>query len=135
MFTSQQKGRKEKKQKRKIFLNWRGGEDEEPKMCDQLLNSQKVQIRKLLHEFQDVMSSTPGCTSKAVHSIQLTDQKPIRLAPYRLPHAYRELVRKEIDDMLAAGVIESSNNERTAPMVLVDKKRMVQCVCVSITGG
>eukprot|EP00731_Ephydatia_muelleri_P001512 Em0001g1512a len=81
------KGRKEKKQKRKIFLNG------EPKMCDQLLDSQKVQIRKLLHEFQEVMSSTPGRTSKDVHSIQITDQKPIRLAPYRLPHAYRELQR------------------------------------------
>ena len=67
---------------------WRGGEDGEPKMCDQLLDSQKVQIRKLLHEFQEVMSSTPGRTSKAVHSIQLTDQKPVRLAPYRLSHAY-----------------------------------------------
>ena len=39
---------------------WRGGEDGEHKMCDQLLDSQKVQIQKLLHEFQEVMSSTPG---------------------------------------------------------------------------
>ena len=75
---------------------WRRGEDGEPKICDQLLDSQKVQILKLLHEFQEVMNSTPRCTSKAVHSIQLMDQKPVRLAPYSLPHAYWELVRKEI---------------------------------------
>ena len=109
---------------------WRGGKDGEPKMCDQLLDSQKVQIQKLLHEFQEVMSSTPGRTPKAVHCIQLTDQKPVRLAPYRLPHAYRELVRKEIYEMLAAGVIEPSNSEWAAPMVLVDKKDGTMRMCV-----
>ena len=70
----------------------------------QLSEFQKVQIhvRELLDEFQEVMSGTPGRTSKAVHNDQLTDQKPVRLAPYRLPHAYRELVKKEIDEMLEA---------------------------------
>ena len=76
---------------------WRGGGDGVPNMGVQLSESQKVQIRELLDEFREVMSSKPGRTSKAVHNVQLTDQKPVRLAPYRLPHAYRELVRKERD--------------------------------------
>ena len=109
---------------------WRGGGDGEPKMGVQLSESQKVQIRELLDEFREVMSGTPGRTSKAVHNVQLTDRKPVRLAPYRLPHAYRELVRKEIDEMLEAGVIEPSNSEWAAPIVLVDKKDGTMRMCV-----
>lgn len=109
---------------------WRGGGGGEPKMGVQLSDSQKVQLRELLDEFREVMSSTPGRTSKTVHNIQLTDQKPIRLAPYRLPHAYRELVRKEIEEMLEAGVIEPSNSEWAAPIVLVDKKDGTMHMCV-----
>ena len=109
---------------------WRGGGDGEPKMGVQLSESHKVQIREVLDEFWEVMSSTPGRTSKAVHKVQLTDQKPVRLAPYRLPHAYRELVRREIDEMLEAGVIEPSNSDWAAPIVLVDKKDGTMRMCV-----
>ena len=31
----------------------------------------------------------------------------VRLPPYRLPHAYRELLRKELDEMQQNGIIES----------------------------
>eukprot|EP00731_Ephydatia_muelleri_P009850 Em0005g436a len=109
---------------------WRGGGVGEPKMGVQLSESQKVQIRELLDEFWEVMSGTPGRTFKAVHNVQLTDRKPVRLAPYRLPHAYRELVRKEINEMLEAGVIEPSNSEWAAPIVLVDKKDGTTQMCV-----
>ena len=88
----------------------------------QLSEFQKVQIWELLDEFREVTSGTPGRTSKAVHNVLLTIQKPVRHAPYRLPHAYWELMRKEIGEMLEAGVIEPSNNEWAAPIVLVGQK-------------
>ena len=33
----------------------------------------------------------PGCTNITEHSIETGDSAAIRLPPYRLPHAYREL--------------------------------------------
>ena len=48
--------------------------------------------------------------------------RPIWLPPYRLPHAYRESVRAELQEMEAGWVIEPSSSEWTAPIVLVLKK-------------
>ena len=92
--------------------------------------AQLEQLLGLLHEFRDVMNSAPERTTMAEHKVRPTDSKSIRLAPYRLPHAYRKLVRKEIDDMLAAGIIEPSRSEWTAPIVLVNKKDSTMCMCV-----
>ena len=56
--------------------------------------------------------------------------KPIRLPAYRLPHAYRDEVKKELDEMLRNGVIEPSNSEWSAPIVLVPKKDGSLRICV-----
>ena len=109
---------------------WRGGEVGESRMGKQLTVAQLEQLQGLLHEFQDVMNSAPGRTTMAEHNVRPTDSKPIRLAPYRLPHAYRELVRKEIEEMLAAGIIEPSRSEWSAPIVLVNKKDSTLRMCV-----
>ena len=109
---------------------WRGGEVGESRMGKQLTVAQLEQLQGLLHEFQDVMNSASGRTTMVEHNVRPTDSKPIRLAPYRLPHAYRELVRKEIDEMLAAGIIEPSRSEWSAPIILVNKKDSTLCMCV-----
>ena len=56
------------------------------------------------------------------HHIETGDSSPIRLTPYRLPHAYRETVRKELEEMQMQGIIEPSNSEWAAPIVIVKKK-------------
>ena len=48
----------------------------------------------------------------------------------RLPHAYRELVHKEIQEMLDEGMIEPSSSEWTSPIVLVNKKDGTLRLCV-----
>ena len=44
----------------------------------------------------------------AKHNIEVQDARPLRQPPYRLPHAFRELVQKE---MQRSGVIEPYTSE------------------------
>ena len=49
--------------------------------------------------------------------------KPVKQHPYRLNPKYKEKVRKELDKMLATGIIEPvEESEWVSPMVVQDKK-------------
>ena len=109
---------------------WRGSEKGEPTVGNQLSAVQKSQLNNMLEKFSDVMSSTPGRTAEMEHQVTTTGTRPVRLPPYRLPHAYRDLVEKEIKEMLVAGVIEPSSSEWASPIVLVDKKDGTLRLCV-----
>ena len=48
---------------------------------------------------------------------------PVKQRPYRLNLKYKEKIRKELDKMLAAGIIEPvEENEWVSPMVVQGKK-------------
>lgn len=86
------------------------------------LNVKQQQELKTLAQFDDVLQSKRGRTLIAVHRIHTGTSRPVRLPPYRLPHAYREAVQKELQQMLDAGVIVPSRSEWAAPIVVVSKK-------------
>ena len=49
--------------------------------------------------------------------------KPVKKIPYKLAHKYKELVKKDIDDMLVAGIIYPIDQlEWASPMVVQPKK-------------
>ena len=66
----------------------------------------------------------------AEHRIETGSAKPVRLAPYRLPHAYRETVKSELQSMEESGIIQSSKSEWASPIVLVPKKDGTLRMCV-----
>ena len=68
--------------------DWRGSEKGDPTVGKQLSEVQKSQLNRLLGKFPDVMSSIPGCTTEAEHKVTTTGERPVRLLPYQLPHAY-----------------------------------------------
>ena len=84
----------------------------------------------MLAEYKDVFSNMPGRTRLVEHKIVLKEKNVIRLPPYQLAHAYRDLVQKELKSMLVAGIIKPSNSEWASPIVLVQKTdgRMRFCV-------
>ena len=86
---------------------------------DQLSGKERGRLDKLLECYQAVFSVTPGLTRLAEHRIPTVENDAVRLPPYRLPHACQELVRKELDEMLQSGVIETSRSDWTSPVVLV----------------
>ena len=91
---------------------------------------QAEELHALLHKYSDVIRSTPGRTMLAEHRIETNNGRPIRQAPYRLPHAYRDQVLDELKTMQEEGIIESSQSEWSSPMVLVKKKDGTLRMCV-----
>ena len=105
-------------------------EEDKPVINDQLDETHREQLQNLLDHFQDVLSNEPGKTTIAEHNIETGNANPVRLQPYRLPHAYRETVRKDLQDMEENGIIEPSSSEWAAPIVLVKKKDGTLRFCV-----
>ena len=79
---------------------------------------------------RDVFSNKPGRTDILQHHIETRESRPVRLPPYRLPHAYRDTVEKELKEMEACGIIEPSFSEWASPVVLIKKKDGTLRLCV-----
>ena len=68
------------------------GEDSEQPWRDvqiipQMSCQQQAEIRSLLSEFEDVLTSRTGTKNLIEHTITVTDQKPVNEHPYPLPYA------------------------------------------------
>lgn len=96
----------------------------------QLLTDQQAELQALLSNYHDVLSGIPGRTNLAQHKIEVEAGRPIRQPPYRLAQAYRDEVKKELKEMLEAGIIEHSSSEWASPMVIVGKKDGGMRLCV-----
>jgi len=90
----------------------------------------KEEVTDLLREFSDVFTDVPKITTLGSHSIQLTSSEPIRSKAYPLPFALREAVDKEIDSMLARGIIEPSTASFASPIVVVKKPDGSNRICI-----
>ena len=54
----------------------------------------------------------------------------MRQHPYRVPHAYKDVVQQELKEMLAEGIVEPSTSDWAAPIVLVKKRDGSLRLCV-----
>ena len=104
--------------------------DGEPVYGDSLSPAQYADLRTLWNRFPTTLNSDPGRTGITEHRINTGAAKPVRLPPYRIPHAYRDIVCEELRQMEKAGIIERSSSEWAAPIVLVKKKDATLRMCV-----
>jgi transposase InsO family protein len=92
-------------------------------------------LQPILDEFQDVFSDVPATTTLGVHQILTPeDQVPIALRPRRTPLAATETLEKELDDMLAMGIIRPSTSPWNSPIVVVPKKDGALRFCIDFRG-
>ena len=87
----------------------------------ELLPEQKEQLLTLISEFSDIFTSKPGVTSLVKHKIELTEAGPVREKQYPLPFSTKEIIEQEVQSMLKEGIIERSNSNYCAPVVLIRK--------------
>lgn len=90
--------------------------------ASELSEDQTRELKTLLNEFKDTFTDLPGRTTLATHSITTTTDKPVRVKPYPTPYHTRETIRKEVEKMLAMDVIEQSDSDYSAPVVLIRKR-------------
>jgi hypothetical protein len=96
------------------------------------LNDQK-RVIELLTEFRSVFASNPKApmfTSTVEHAIETLDAKPIKLRSYRTSQVEQEMIDKEVDEMLANGIIRKSNSPWSFPVVMVDKPDGSKRFCI-----
>ncbi|KAJ8029627.1 hypothetical protein HOLleu_29069 [Holothuria leucospilota] len=91
------------------------------KVSERLDQSQRQEVIRLLGSFQDVLTDLPGRTTLGEHKIRLIDQGPVRKKPYPIPHALRDKVKEEVNQMLQMGLIEHSESPYASPLVIVKK--------------
>ena len=84
--------------------------------------SKEEDIGKILAEFKDVMSGTPGKTEVVKMSIEIEKgTRVISQMPYRLLDRLNEAVRCEFDDLAKADIIELSDSHWASPLVPIVK--------------
>ena len=88
-------------------------------------------VLEMLRKHSSLWSGTLGTIRATEHRIPLEPgTKPIRPMPHRKGPAMREMVAKEVNKMLNAGVIEPASTEWASPVVLVPKKDGSLWFCV-----
>ncbi|CAB3240087.1 unnamed protein product [Arctia plantaginis] len=95
-----------------------------------LSGSERSTLENLLGEYSDTFDIVGEPTPFAEHHIDTGDHPPIALPPYRLTPAKKEIMRAELDKMLAEDVIEECESAWAAPCVLVPKRNGTYRFCV-----
>ena len=102
----------------------------EPVINPDLSPCQKQQLRSLLEKFEVVFSDRPGRTIAAEHKIRTSDHPQLHQRPYRVPVAWQDEVRREVQSMLDLDVIEPSDSPWASPIIPVRKKDGFLRICV-----
>ena len=97
---------------------------------DGLTEKQRESLQGVMTKFPRVLRKEPGHTHLIEHHIPITNSQPIRQRPYRIPHAFREEVLKELTTMEKFGIIEVSDSPWASPIVVVRKKNNKPRICV-----
>lgn len=90
---------------------------------------QSDQLERIIEELFAKMPESLGCTSLVAHKI-LTRAEPIKQRFYPISPALQKQVFKELDDMLAQGIVEPSTSPWSSPIVMVKKSDGSYRFCV-----
>jgi len=88
-------------------------------------NDVQFKIKQLLQQFPTVVRTDKklGRTTWAYHIIEASDERPVKQRPYPCPNpTTRNLLRKELDNLLTLGVIRPSRSPWASPCFFVEKK-------------
>uniref|UniRef100_A0ABD2X5E3 Uncharacterized protein n=1 Tax=Trichogramma kaykai TaxID=54128 RepID=A0ABD2X5E3_9HYME len=87
--------------------------------------TEKFHALKIINDHKDIFhlpgETLPG-TDRIQHRIITTDDRPIHVKQYKYPHALKDEVNRQIQEMLNNDVIEKSESPYNNPLWIVQKK-------------
>jgi len=92
--------------------------------------AQKVILKQFLEKELPMFDLVQGPTKNVSHRIRLKEDTPIKQRYRPLNPAMQQVVNRELDKMLAEGVVEPSNSPWSSPIVIVPKKNNEYRFCV-----
>ncbi len=100
-----------------------------------LQGPQRDQVLNLLKKYKNVFAKSLndlGTCSILQHRIRLTDDVPTRQKPYRVPYNLKPEMRRQIETLLDAGIIQPSTSPYAAPVLLVKKSDGTYRLCADL---
>ena len=91
---------------------------------------QRNEVMEALRRYEEIFTKIPGRASVIEHTIDLTDDRPIRCKPYPLPYAKRGEIREEIKNIMDTGIVRESSSPYASLLVVVKKKDGSNRMCV-----
>ena len=101
------------------LANWRLGE--------KLTEEMKTQLQQLMNENVEIWAWKEGDIGRThvyAHAIDTGGALPLKQRAYRLSSAEDEIVDREVEKWLAAGIVVESASPWASPVVLVQKKKL-----------
>ncbi|GBN46857.1 Retrovirus-related Pol polyprotein from transposon opus, partial [Araneus ventricosus] len=95
-----------------------------------LTPEQREKMSCLLEKFDSIFKPGGDPTPYAEHHINTGNSPPVAGSSYRMNPAKRELLKKELDSLLADGIIEECESPYASPVVLVPKPNGRMRLCV-----
>jgi len=96
-----------------------------PLQCGKLSHRQKKELELIVQQCPDVLTFGLGLTNVLQYDIQLLDQTPVRLAPYRLSPPKMLFLREHLKQLLDDGVIEHLTLSILAPCFWFPRERTI----------
>ena len=106
------------------------GQDGAPIINEQLPAEKPEEVQQVLEEYKDIFRNGPGRTHITEYRIRTGASPPICLPLYRLPHAYRDSIKPELEQMEQDRIIEPSQSEWAFLIILVKTKDGTLRMCV-----
>jgi len=89
-----------------------------------LKHKEEIKLKDLLMKYKEIFAENPkgpGFINDIRHKINTGEATPIKQRPHRISESEKEIIEKEIQEMLKNKVIKISESPWASPVVLVNK--------------
>ncbi|CAJ2679642.1 unnamed protein product [Trifolium pratense] len=110
-----------------------GLKNEEHEVEEKLTDMQQKELEGLLQRYQSVFNEPAGLPPRRnkEHAINLVENhSAVNVRAYRYPYHHKNEIERQVQEMLAAGIIRQSTSSFSSPVILLKKKDNTWRMCI-----